>query len=109
MKKRLTLVIVMSIVPATPAAAHAPSKIRSTAYCLHGRMADGTFVRQGSVASNEYKLGTKLTIRRSPSGRRHFVVRDRIGYGSRLDIWTPSCTAAIRWGRRMVSVRVSWH
>ncbi len=72
-------------------------------------MADGTFVRAGSVASNSYPLGTKLTIRSSPTGRRHFMVRDRIGYGTQLDFWVSSCGQAINWGRRSVTVRKGWH
>lgn len=80
----------------------------STAYCLDGRMADGTGVRAGSVAHNGYRLGTHLTISPSPTGGRRFVVRDRIGWGSELDFWLPSCAAAIAWGRRRVVVRLGW-
>lgn len=91
------------------AIAHPPYKSGSTAYCLNGQMADGSQTRAGSVAANNYRLGTKLTISPSPSGRRFFVVRDRIGYGSQLDIWTPSCSQARQWGRRQVTIRVGWH
>lgn len=81
----------------------------STAYCLNGTMSDGSQTRAGSVASNDYRLGTKLTISPSPTGRRFFVVRDHIGYGTKLDIWVPSCSQARQWGRRSVTVRVGWH
>lgn len=80
----------------------------STGYCLNGTMADGTFTRPGSVAHNGYALGTRLWISPSPTGRRRFVVRDRIGWGTQLDFWTPSCQQAIQWGRRAVRVRVGW-
>jgi len=80
----------------------------STAYCLTGTMADGTGVRAGSVASNQYPLGTVLEVRPSPSGRRLWVVRDRIGWGTELDFWVSSCARAIAWGRRTVRVRVGW-
>lgn len=80
----------------------------STAYCLSGQMADGTGVRAGSVAHNGYPLGTHLTISPSPTGRRRFVVRDRIGWGTELDFWVPSCWTARTWGRQNVSVRVGW-
>jgi 3D (Asp-Asp-Asp) domain-containing protein len=80
----------------------------STAYCLHGTMADGSSTRAGSVAHNGYRLGTHLTITPSPTGRRRFVVRDRIGWGTQLDFWTSSCGEAIAWGRRTVRVRVGW-
>jgi 3D (Asp-Asp-Asp) domain-containing protein len=80
----------------------------STAYCLQGTMADGSYTRPGSVAHNGYRLGTHLWISPSPTGRRRFVVRDRIGWGTQLDFWTPSCAAARAWGRRTVRVRVGW-
>lgn len=80
----------------------------STGYCLHGTMADGTYTRPGSIAHNGYPLGTHLTITPSPTGRRRFTVRDRIGWGTQLDFWTPTCAQAIAWGRRTVRVRVGW-
>jgi len=80
----------------------------STGYCLNGTMADGTWTRPGSVAHNGYPLGTRLTIAPSPTGRRRFVVRDRIGWGTELDFWVSSCARAIAWGRRTVKVRVGW-
>lgn len=80
----------------------------STAYCLGGTMADGTGVRAGSVAHNGYPLGTHLTIDPSPTGRRRFIVRDRIGWGTELDFWTPSCASARAWGRRQVTIRLGW-
>lgn len=80
-------------------------KVVSTAYCLRGTMADGTYTRRRSVASNQFPLGTRLYVKPSPTGMRHFVVRDRIGHGTELDFWTPTCAQAIRWGRRTVLVR----
>lgn len=80
----------------------------STAYCLSGVMADGSYVRTGSVAHNGYPLGTRVTITPSFFGRRRFVVRDRIGWGTDLDIWTPYCGTAFAWGRRVVRIRVGW-
>lgn len=80
----------------------------STGYCLNGTMADGSWTRTGSVAHNGYPLGTRLWISPSPTGARRFVVRDRIGWGTQLDFWLPSCSWAISWGRRVVRVRVGW-
>ena len=80
----------------------------STAYCLSGTMADGSAVRAGSVAHNGYPLGTRITVSPPFYGRRRFVVRDRIGYGTELDFWVGSCAAARAWGRRSVSVRRGW-
>lgn len=80
----------------------------STAYCLTGTMADGTYTRAGSVAHNGYPLGTRLTVHPAPQGRRRWVVRDRIGWGTQIDFWQPSCAAALAWGRRTVRVRRGW-
>lgn len=77
----------------------------STAYCLSGTMADGTGVRWGSVASNQYPLGTVLEIRPAVGRQRRWVVRDRIGWGTDLDFWVPSCGQALSWGRRTVRIR----
>lgn len=82
----------------------------ATAYCLRGTMADGTFTRGGSAAHNGYALGTRIHVSPAPwwwpSG--NFTVRDRIGYGTDLDLWAPDCGTAIAYGRRSVSVRVGW-
>lgn len=82
--------------------------VSSTAYCDTGLMADGTYTRPGSIANNFYALGTHVTVRPSPTGRRRFVVRDRIGWGSQLDFWMPSCAQARVWGRRRVRVTLGW-
>jgi 3D (Asp-Asp-Asp) domain-containing protein len=80
----------------------------STAYCLSGVMADGSTVRAGSVAHNGLPLGTHVTISPPFAGRRRFTVRDRIGWGTQLDLWTGSCAFANQWGRRTVRLRVGW-
>lgn len=80
----------------------------STAYCLGGTMADGSSVRAGSIAHNGYPLGTRVTVSPPFYGRRRFTVRDRIGWGTDLDFWTPSCGAAIAYGRRVIRVRRGW-
>lgn len=80
--------------------------VTATSYCQPGRMADGTITRPGSVASNAHRLGTRLRLAHPIFGHRVVVVRDRIGWGSQLDIFTSSCTAAQRFGRRRVSYRV---
>lgn len=80
---------------------------QSTSYCLDGTMADGTHTRAGSAASNRHPLGTRLRLTRpGPGGRRTWIVRDRIGSGSELDFWRPSCAASRAWGRRHVAYRV---
>jgi 3D (Asp-Asp-Asp) domain-containing protein len=84
--------------------------VESTAYspCSSGSiMANGRRTHIGAVAMNLLPLGTRIRVNRSPfPGRRSFTVSDRIGHGSQLDFWTPSCAGARAWGRRLVRVRV---
>lgn len=80
----------------------------ATSYCLRGRMADGTYTRAGSLANNELALGTRVYVSPPVMGRRRWVVRDRIGYGTRWDFWSASCAAAVAFGRKEVSVRLGW-
>lgn len=75
----------------------------STMYCLQGVMANGRYVHEGAVASNWHPLGTRLIV----NGRR-YVVEDRIGWGTHLDIWTSSCYRARAYGRVRVRVVVGW-
>lgn len=91
---------------AAPAPAGQRSSTGATSYCLTGRMADGTFTRDRSAAMNGVPFGTIVHLRGAQTflrGRRVFYVRDRIGHGSELDLWTASCGDAIKWGRRTVS------
>lgn len=110
MKQALVVVLAAGAVSPTQAVAHSTGgrTAQSTGYCLTGKMADGSFTRAGSVAMNGVRLGTRITVSASPTGRRRFVVRDRIGFGSQLDFWTSSCGQAIRWGRRTVRWRYGW-
>lgn len=86
----------------TPATAHADGTA-ATSYCLHGRMADGSYTRPGSAAMNGVRLGAHIRlVGRSFYGQRRFTIRDRIGYGTRLDLWHSSCSASRAWGRRWV-------
>jgi 3D (Asp-Asp-Asp) domain-containing protein len=83
--------------------------VTATSYspCSSGDvMADGTHTRFGSVASNRHPLGTLLRMRRLVLGRRYFRVRDRIGYGTELDVWQRSCSGAVRFGRRRLAYQV---
>jgi 3D (Asp-Asp-Asp) domain-containing protein len=80
----------------------------ATAYCLQGRMADGTHTRSGSVANNSYRLGTKIRVSPAVFGITRWVVRDRIGRGSSWDFWTPSCWQARQFGRRNIRIMIGW-
>lgn len=96
------------VLAAAPTDASTVRQAHSTSYCLSGRMADGSYVRVGSVAMNRHPLGTRiLLVGTTFRGRRRFVVRDRIGHGSELDFWSPSCAVSRRWGRRVVRYRVT--
>jgi 3D (Asp-Asp-Asp) domain-containing protein len=108
MKKRATAATIVAAAVPVKAQGHAPETVHasSTAYspCSSGStMADGTRTRWGSVASNWHALGTRIRLTRPILGRRLFIVRDRIGHGTQLDIWMPSCSGAVRYGRRAVS------
>lgn len=89
----------------------APVILRSTAYCPGSSgsiMADGTRTRIGSVANNRWPFGTRITVHPGFGGRYRFTVRDRGSAAMQLDFWTPSCSYAIRWGRRPVRVSLGW-
>lgn len=82
---------------------------KATAYCLKGRTASGSGVRRGIVAADRrvLPLGTKIQISAGAySGT--YTVADTGGAikGRILDIWMPSCSEAIRFGRRSVKVSV---
>jgi 3D (Asp-Asp-Asp) domain-containing protein len=82
---------------------------RATAYCLKGRTATGGSVRRGIVAADPriLPLGTRITIDAgSYSGT--YTVADTGGAvrGRILDIWVPSCSEAVRFGRKSIKVSV---
>jgi len=79
--------------------------VQSTAYCSSGTMANGRFTHVGAVAMNMLPLGKRVSVNRSPTGLRFHRVEDRIGWGSQLDFYVPSCSRARAWGRRYVTVR----
>lgn len=81
----------------------------ATAYCLKGRTASGGGVRRGIVAADPrvLPLGTRISMNAgSYSGS--YMVADTGGAvrGRKLDIWVPSCSEAIRFGRRNVTIAV---
>lgn len=79
----------------------------STSYCATGTMANGQYTHKRSVAMNSLPLGSKIKlIGKKFRGLKVFYVNDRIGSGSELDFWNPSCSHAVRWGRRPVKFKV---
>lgn len=81
----------------------------STAYtpCSSGTMtANGHKVRWGIVASNWHPFGTRIRLSRPVRGLSVFVVDDRIGHGTDLDIFFPNCRDGINYGRQVIRYRV---
>jgi 3D (Asp-Asp-Asp) domain-containing protein len=103
---RLLLVLAHLLALLAPAKHFQPGAVGTslsvTAYCLTGRMADGQRVHPGAAAGNRWPFGTRLSV----PGWGVVTVEDRIGHGSDLDLWTPSCAAARSWGRRRLVVEV---
>jgi hypothetical protein len=106
------LVLALAAIAVADAFGHVGDRrANTTAYCLRGTMADGTYTRPGSAAHNGLRLGTRIRLvgaQAGPGGRRRYVIRDRIGHGTELDLWTGSCGAAIRFGRRTTRYRLGW-
>lgn len=80
---------------------------RATAYCLKGRTAIGGGVRRGIVAADPrvLPLGSQIQVNAgSYSGT--YTVADTGGAvrGRKLDIWVPTCSEAVRFGRKTVMV-----
>jgi 3D (Asp-Asp-Asp) domain-containing protein len=94
------------MVESSPAqgAPSASVRVSSTAFCQIGTMADGHHVHAGAAAGNRWPLGTHLRIVETGET---VVIEDRIGWGSDLDIWMPSCAEAIAYGRREIEVKAA--
>ena len=69
--------------------------------------ANGTHVRDGVVAANFLKFGTKVKIPQL-FGDREFVVADRMNarYGHAIDVWMEGKADARKLGRRNVMIEV---
>lgn len=86
-------------------------RVLSTAYAPSPYQTDntpcitaaGTRVRRGTVAANFLPLGTILEINGQP-----FIVEDRMHprYQRRLDIFFPSTSEALEFGRRLLEIRI---
>jgi len=99
------LATLIALVPASLTA----STVTTTAYspCSSGTItASGQPVRDGIAAANWLRLGTRIRVWPPAFGRTLFVVLDRVGYGTSLDLYTSSCSAAIRFGRRFEHVTI---
>ena len=77
--------------------------LSSTAYTYTGHnMANGEKPYEGAVACNLVPIGTKLYI----EGYGYFVVKDRIGHSSQLDIFMDTYDECIQYGRRTIKVYI---
>jgi 3D (Asp-Asp-Asp) domain-containing protein len=90
-----------ALVPAVPYVA--------TAYSLRGRTASGRMVSRGIIAADPslLPLGSRVRLEH-PGYSGEYLVADTGGAirGRRIDIWTPSTSEAMRFGRRTVKLTV---
>lgn len=81
----------------------------ATAYSLKGRTASGRMVSRGLIAADPsvLPLGSRVRLDH-PGYSGEYVVADTGGAirGRRIDIWTPSSSEAMRFGRRTVKLTV---
>ena len=81
-----------------------PVPVSLTAYCLKGLTRRDRYVRQGIIASDPriFPLARYLEIYVGRTYFGRFLIDDTGGKikGNRLDIWTPTCAEARRFGRQ---------
>lgn len=81
----------------------------ATAYSLRGRTASGRMVSRGLIAADPriLPLGSRVRLEH-PGYSGEYLVADTGGMikGKRIDIWTPSTSEAMRFGRRTVKLTV---
>ena len=87
----------------------AASPYVATAYSLRGRTASGRMVSRGLIAADPrvLPLGSRVRLDH-PGYSGEYLVADTGGAirGRRIDIWTPSTSEAMRFGRRTVKLTV---
>jgi len=92
-----------------PKALVGPSSYVATAYSLKGRTASGRMVSRGLIAADPavLPLGSRVRLEH-PGYSGEYLVADTGGAirGRRIDIWTPSTSEAMRFGRRTVKLTV---
>ena len=81
-----------------------PVQVMVSAYCLRGRTRRGTLVRPGIIAADPRVFPLARHVELYAAGRYlgRFKVEDTGSAirGTRIDIWTPDCGDAIRFGMR---------
>jgi 3D (Asp-Asp-Asp) domain-containing protein len=92
-----------------PTSATPPQPYTATAYSLRGRTASGRQVSRGLIAADPsvLPLGSRVRLEH-PGYSGEYLVADNGGAirGRRIDIWTPSTSEAMRFGRRSVKLTV---
>src|SRR5258705_7326436 len=87
----------------------AASPYVATAYSLRGRTASGRMVSRGLIAADPsvLPLGSRVRLEH-PGYSGEYLVADTGGAirGRRIDIWTPSTSEGMRFGRRTVKLTV---
>ena len=86
-----------------------PTNYVATAYSLRGKTASGRMVSRGLIAADPrvLPLGSRVRLDH-PGYSGEYLVADTGGLirGKRIDIWTPSSSEAMRFGRRTVKLTV---
>lgn len=81
-----------------------PVPVELTAYCLSGTTRRGRYVRPGIVAADPryFPLSRYIEVYVDSRYYGRFLVDDTgtLIRGARLDVWMPTCDAAVRFGRR---------
>lgn len=102
-----------AVAPTEPAttndAVHPTQTFQATAYSLPGRTASGQMVRRGIIAADRRVLPLGTRVRLSAGGRSgEYTVADTGGAvrGRIIDIWVPSTSEAMKFGRRNVQLTV---
>jgi 3D (Asp-Asp-Asp) domain-containing protein/septal ring factor EnvC (AmiA/AmiB activator) len=92
--------------PAPPPQGGTKMTVSSTGYCLRGTTATGIPVGWGVIAVDPavIPLGTRMFV----PGYGEGVAADTGSAvrGATIDVWFPTCTQALQWGRRTVTITI---
>lgn len=104
-----SVAVVKNAAATTAATVTAPLSFVATAYNLRGKTASGKYVARGIIAADRtvLPLGTRVRLEAGAySGE--YLVADTGGAvrGRKIDIWMPSGSEAMRFGRRAVKLTV---
>jgi 3D (Asp-Asp-Asp) domain-containing protein len=107
----LTLLAASSVDAKPRPVHHGPLRMTATAYCDRGPTKSGVMAQRGVAAADlrRFPIGTRVRIvapGQSYAGTYTVLDSGSEIKGRDLDIFMPSCRAAKRFGKRLVSVRV---